>query len=325
MPSLPFTLRQLEVFAHLAASGSFRATADELGISQASVSNQIKTLEEQLGCRLFHRKPGQRPILTADGQAFHDDLTAFDSAASKLAAHRRSGTPEAGPARYRLLVGQGNFDNYVRPKLDGFLAGHPMIDLEFNTQPPTPGVAGMIQAGQYDFALINRRCDLPAEPHLEKLARVRGGVFGHRRLVEGQTLPLDPARVSELPFVLPPAGSKQERETLLSFADRGVHPGKVVGHTQYYDVMAAMLERGVAVASLTDAILPPSMRENVILILPLVDWDLEFYRKPGLTAPSADLTAAFLKSCVLDNSDYPALRIYSRNTDRQKSRLIEAE
>ena len=319
MPALPFTLRQLEVFAHLAGSGSFRATADELGISQASVSNQIKTLEEQLGCRLLHRKPGQRPILTADGQAFYNDMGDFERAAHKLAGHRRRACAEAEPARYRLLVGQGNFDNYVRPQLDRFLAENPLIDLSFNTQPPSREMVGTSSTGHFDFAMINRPVDLPPEPLHEKLARVRGGIYAHRRLVEGETLPLDPARVSALPFVLPPAGSKQEREKLISLANHGVRPAKVVCHTQYYDVMAAMLERGVAVASLTDAILPPSIRESVILILPLVDWDLEFYRKPGLTGPSADLTEAFLKSCILDNQDYPALRIYGGGTDQQKS------
>jgi hypothetical protein len=36
----------------------------------------------------------------------------------------------------------------------------------------------------------------------------------------------------------------------------------VIGHTQYYDVMAAMLERGVGISSFADAILPPEMREQ---------------------------------------------------------------
>ena len=317
MPVMPFTLRQLEVFSQLAATGSFRATADGLGISQASVSSQIKTLEEQLGRRLLDRKPGQRPILTADGQAFYDDMGDFERAAHKLAGHRRRASPEAAPVRYRLLVGQGNFDNYVRPQLDRFLTENPMIDLSFNTQPPSRDMVGTTSTGHYDFAMINRPVDLPTEPLHEKLARVQGGIYAHRRLVEGEALPLDPARVSALPFVLPPAGSKQEREKLITLADHGVRPAKVVCHTEYYDVMAAMLERGVAVASLTDAILPPSTRENVILILPLVDWDLEFYRKPSLTSLSADLVEEFLKSCILENPDYPALQVYSQAASKQ--------
>jgi DNA-binding transcriptional LysR family regulator len=42
MANLPFTLRQLDVFASLCATRSFRRSAESLGISQASVSNQIK-------------------------------------------------------------------------------------------------------------------------------------------------------------------------------------------------------------------------------------------------------------------------------------------
>ena len=312
MPALPFTLRQLEVFSHLAASGSFRETANGMGISQASVSNQIKTLEEQIGRRLFDRKPGQRPILTAEGQAFLDDLSAFENAALKLASHRRSGQLEAGPVRFRLLVGQGNFDNYVRLQLDRFLAENPNIDLEFETQPPSYAQVDNIQRGQYDFALINRRVDQPKNPSMEKLARARGGVYGHRRLIEGASLPLDPGWISsELPFIMPPAGSRQEREALLLLADSGIRPAKVVGHTKYYDVMAAMLDRGVAVASMSDTILPKPMRENVILLWPLTDWNLEFYRRPGLPAAAADQVEQFLKSCMLDNPDYPAVEFYN--------------
>ena len=80
MANLPFTLRQLDVFASLCATRSFRRSAESLGISQASVSNQMKALEAQLGLQLFARRPGQRPTLTPDGMAFLDDLQAFQAA-----------------------------------------------------------------------------------------------------------------------------------------------------------------------------------------------------------------------------------------------------
>src|SRR5687767_3241537 len=115
MATLPFTLRQLEVFASLCATRSFRRSAESLGISQASVSNQMKALEAQLGVALFVRRPGQRPTLTPEGMAFLDDLRAFDAAALALAAHRRRGD-EQNTVRYRVLVGQGLLDGYIRPK-----------------------------------------------------------------------------------------------------------------------------------------------------------------------------------------------------------------
>src|SRR4051812_16505220 len=103
MTALPFTLRQLDVFASLCATRSFRRSAESLGISQASVSNQIKTLEEQLGVSLFDRRPGQRPTPTAEGMAFFDDLRAFQAAGEALAAHRRRG-PNDAPQSVRYKV-----------------------------------------------------------------------------------------------------------------------------------------------------------------------------------------------------------------------------
>ena len=112
MASLPFTLRQLELFASLCATRSFRRSAESLGISQASVSNQIKALEQQLGIALFTRRPGQRPTVTSEGMAFLEDLTAFQAAGEALAAHRRKGAAGASePAHFRVLIGQGMLDS----------------------------------------------------------------------------------------------------------------------------------------------------------------------------------------------------------------------
>ena len=46
-------------------------------------------------------------------------------------------------------------------------------------------------------------------------------------------------------------------------AQGGIRPRRVIGHTQYYDVMAAMLDRGVGIASFADTMLPPEMRDAV--------------------------------------------------------------
>lgn len=311
MPSLPFTLRQIEVFARLAASGNFRATADGLGISQASVSNQVKTLEEQLGVRLFARTPGRPPRLTPEGQAFSDDVLGFERAAQRLASHRRVEPQLEVPLRFRLLVGQGMFDAYVRPKLDRFFAAYPLIELEFETRPPSNTLSGMIGGGQFDFALINQRADLPQNPLLTRLARVQGGVYGHRSFAAGRKLPLDPEELSRLPFILPLAGSKQESEVLAHLRQRLVRPSKVVGHSQYYDVMAAMLDRGIAVASLSDAILPLAMRDNVVRLLPLEDWYLQFYRNPRHNDARAHIVEQFLKSSVVDDPSYPAVELFA--------------
>lgn len=308
MPSLPFTLRQLEVFASLSDTGSFRRSAEQMGISQASVSNQIKALEEQLGVELFDRKPGRRPVLRAEGLVFLDDLREFQRAASALAAHRRrSGEEQETQVRYRALVGQGLFDGYIRRKLDHFFAQHPHIEIEFETQLPYSQLVRAVESGQFHFAFINQRADHPVSPDLRQVAMVRGGVYGHRKFAAGSTLPLSAEAVSRLPFILPQATSRQNREAMRSYEAHNIRPRHVVGHTQYYDVMAAMLERGLGVASFSEAILPPSMRGDVILLHELEDWRLLYFRKERLAKASADAVEQFLLSSVLDDPDYPAL------------------
>ena len=309
MPSLPFTLRQLDIFASLCATRSFRRSAETLGISQASVSNQIKALEEQLGLALFDRAPGRRPSLRPAGLAFLDDLNHFHRAAELLASHRRAARdPVPVTRRYRVLVGQGMFDAYVRRKLDKFHSDHGQIELEFEAQLPFGQLIRAVESGQYDFALINQRADLPIQNEFRQLAMVRGGVYGHRKFAEGHTIPMARDVLNRLPFILPKATSKQEREVMRNFETHGIQPRHVVAHSQYYDVMAAMLERGLGIASFSEAILPAVMRDDVQLLYPMENWRLLWFRKAGATDPSADEVEAFLIGSVLDDPDYPAIK-----------------
>lgn len=61
------TLHQLRVFLTVARLGNFSRAADELGISQPSVSIQVADLERSLGVELFEQH-GKRINLTAAGR-----------------------------------------------------------------------------------------------------------------------------------------------------------------------------------------------------------------------------------------------------------------
>lgn len=56
------SFRQFLAFCTVAAEGNFGAAADELGLSQATVSQQVASLEKLIGTRLFDRPGGPRPI-----------------------------------------------------------------------------------------------------------------------------------------------------------------------------------------------------------------------------------------------------------------------
>ena len=60
---------QLETFLAVRKCGSYSRAAEELFLSQPTVSYRVQTLEEELGVRLFSHANGQT-TLTAAGEAF---------------------------------------------------------------------------------------------------------------------------------------------------------------------------------------------------------------------------------------------------------------
>ncbi|MCB1086793.1 MAG: LysR family transcriptional regulator, partial [Verrucomicrobiae bacterium] len=62
-----FNYHHLRYFWAVARIGSVRGAAEELGVSQPSISAQIRLLEESLGEELF-RRSGRRLVLTEAGE-----------------------------------------------------------------------------------------------------------------------------------------------------------------------------------------------------------------------------------------------------------------
>lgn len=71
------TLNQLKNFLCLAQKLHFARAAQELGITQAALSRDIKKLENEVGCLLFDRSDKWNITLTASGIAYYERLKEF--------------------------------------------------------------------------------------------------------------------------------------------------------------------------------------------------------------------------------------------------------
>jgi LysR family cyn operon transcriptional activator len=71
----PLAIRHLRYFLAVAEAGSFSRAADRLGISQPSVSQQMRDLEASLRVSLFQRR-GKRILLTSSGLIFQEHARA---------------------------------------------------------------------------------------------------------------------------------------------------------------------------------------------------------------------------------------------------------
>lgn len=307
MAGFSFTLRQLEVFEILRECRSFRLAAERLGISQAAVSNHLKMLEDQLGLILLVREPGKRPSLTVQGMAFARDLQPFLAAAAVLNGHRRRSDEIEPSYRFKIYVGLSILENFVRPKLDRFLKANPEIDLEFQAEAPGPATARKIIENRFDFALLHLLMDQSLDSATRVLARCRAGVLAHRRILPADGRALSAEEIGALPFVLPRAGTEQEAVMLEALHGAGIQPVNVAGRTQYFDVLASMVEQGVGASLIAEAFIRPEMRGEVAVARAFGPWRLALRRSPGLRGRAADAVERFLVRSVLEDERYPAL------------------
>lgn len=123
----PVEFRHLRYFLAVAESGSFSRAADRLGISQPSVSQQMRDLETALRVSLFQRR-GKRILLTPRGLIFQEHARSVLRQLETLLQELNS---EPGQLRGALHVGVVPALNVpLVPELIGrFSADHPAINI----------------------------------------------------------------------------------------------------------------------------------------------------------------------------------------------------
>lgn len=124
---MAFTLRQLQFFVAAAQSGSVTGAARELSISQSSVTEAIRALEDDLGVQLFDRQ-ARGLMITQKGSAF---LRHARQILSDVATARTAFRDETGPLTGRLSLGVTSLvAGYVLSDiLQRFRRAHPQVEL----------------------------------------------------------------------------------------------------------------------------------------------------------------------------------------------------
>jgi|TARA_B110000908_G_scaffold172677_1_gene241905 LysR family glycine cleavage system transcriptional activator len=118
-------LNALRAFDASARQLSFTRAAEELFVTQAAISHQIKALEEYLGLKLFMRK-NRSLLLTEEGQSYYLDIkdifNSLNDATEKLLARGTKGS---------ITVSlQPSFAiQWLVPRLQAFNIRHPDIDV----------------------------------------------------------------------------------------------------------------------------------------------------------------------------------------------------
>ena len=122
-------LNSLRAFEAGARHLSFTRAAEELHVTQAAVSHQVRALEEHLGVRLFRRLT-RRLVLTEEGRAL---LPAVSEAFDRIAEAAERVGRDAGRARtLTVSVTPSLGARWLVHRLGRFWREHPDIDLRLH-------------------------------------------------------------------------------------------------------------------------------------------------------------------------------------------------
>lgn len=143
-------LSAIRVFEAVVRHLNFTRAAEELGMTQAAVSYQIKLLEERVGAPLFLRKPRQVELSEVGARLAPDVAQAFE-----LLRSRFSQTHEEVSGRLSILSLPTFASQWLAPNIGLFQIDHPQVSVRIETSTDADFVDFARQ--DFDVAVIGAR------------------------------------------------------------------------------------------------------------------------------------------------------------------------
>jgi molybdate transport repressor ModE-like protein len=154
-------VKRLRILREVAARGSFSGAAEALYLSQSAVSQQVATLEREVGMSLLERTNGG-PTLTDAGRSL---VGHADAVIARLETAERELAAIAGleGGRVRLASFPTASATLVTRAVSAYRERHPGVELQLAEADPEDSVPAL-KRGEYDVALTFDYPFSPDEP-----------------------------------------------------------------------------------------------------------------------------------------------------------------
>lgn len=172
------SLDSLRAFVLVAETGSLSAAAARLNVTQPAVSKRLRELEARLGVPLL-RRGANLVRLTEAGAAY---AAALGEGFARIRA-ATAGLP-GGARPVRVLAYTTWALRWLIPRLAGFRAAHPGVEVEVSTSTDAHAVSDV----RADVAVRTSPADLPPAPGAMRLQPVLLAPFAAPALARGRTL-----------------------------------------------------------------------------------------------------------------------------------------
>jgi DNA-binding transcriptional LysR family regulator len=237
-------LQQLRGFCYAARTKSISKAADQMSLSQPSVSLQIKALEQELGAQLFHRR-GPRISLTHDGQRLLELARPLVEAIDGLEESFSSLRESAELGTVNIAAGGSTIQYLLPPFVEKYTREYPQVDVRLHNVTGKAGLA-LLRDAEVDFA-VGPMLETPPDITFRPL------VTYEPMLVTRNDHPLAKKRrvtlkdIAQYPLILPPKNLSTHRFVESVFAEHKLdHDVKLeVGG---YDVIKKYVELGLGIS-----------------------------------------------------------------------------
>lgn len=284
-------LVELDAVVAVANHKSFRAAADELGVSRSALSHTVATLEQRLGVRLFHRTTRSVALSDAGEQFLARVRPALKEISEAVAAVGELRDTPSGTLRINASEGAARL--FLMPFVFEFLRRYPEVRFELATDDRLVDiVADGFDAGvRLADAVPQDMVAVPCAPD------VRFAVVGSARYFKGRKLPRVPADLAQHDCIRRrwPSGAVYRWE----FERRGQEQIVDVNGRLQLDRDELMREaalKGYGLAYLTEASVAPDLTAKR-LVRVLEDWT-PAYPGPRLYYPGHRHVPAALRAFV---------------------------
>ena len=249
-------IRQMKYCLEIHRAGSLQKAAQNLGLTQPALTEQLQRIEKELDVRIFKRDA--RPIaLTREGEycirSFEKMVFEYDRM-----NHRIADMKNLAKTEITIGIPPVRAQQFLPLIIPAFRAAYPQIRINYR-EIVSEQLPDALKSGSIDLAVMV----------LEKFAKA---------LIEDNLKPdgsLDFACMRDVPFILLPKGSHQRKTADAIFEKYGIEPPVIMeSHTADLAVSLASLGEGCAFCG--ETYLYFSKMKNLD-VLPL-DADTEPYR-----------------------------------------------
>lgn len=237
-------LKQLRGFCYAARTGSISKAAEELYLTQPTVSLQVQALERELDTKLFERR-GPKLILTHDGEKLFDMARSLVDRIDGIADEFQAARDSVERGRLDVAAG-GSTIQYVLPRfVEQFVGQYPGVDLKLHN---VTGQAGLelLRAGDVDFA-VGPLLEVPEDIAFHPIVSYDPLLITPQGHPLANKLRVTLEDIGKYPLILPPRNLSTWRIVEYAFADAGVNY-EVKLEVGGYEVIKKYVELGLGVS-----------------------------------------------------------------------------